>query len=124
MLKLLAVGTGGFIGAMLRYLVSGWVQRLAPQSDFPFGTLTVNIVGCLIIGLLGGLNYSREIFSPQARLVIFIGILGSFTTFSTFGYETVAMLRDGQFIPATINIATQIIIGLLAVIAGYSAAAV
>jgi len=122
MFKLLAIGCGGFIGATLRYLVSSWVQRGFGQSGFPIGTLTVNLIGCLVIGLLGGLNETREIFSPHVRSMIFLGILGSFTTFSTFGYETLALLRDGQFPAACASAALHLIVGLAAVWTGYTIA--
>lgn len=120
MFELLSVGIGGFIGAVLRYLVSSWAQRSFGQSGFPIGTLVVNLIGCLIIGFLGGLNETREIFSPQMKLLIFLGFLGSFTTFSTFGYETLALLRDGQFPAAILSAVLHLIIGLLAVWAGYT----
>jgi CrcB protein len=114
MTELLAVGIGGFIGAILRYLVSSWVQQSFSQGNFPIGTLAVNLIGCLIIGLLGGLNETRMIFSPHARMLIFLGILGSFTTFSSFGYETMALVRESQFLLAAGNIALQLFLGLLA----------
>ncbi len=120
MLELLAIGCGGFIGAILRYLASSWIQRSFGQSGFPIGTLMVNLVGCLVIGLLGGLNETREIFSPHVRSMIFLGILGSFTTFSTFGYETLALLRDGQFLAACASAALHLIVGLAAVWTGYT----
>jgi len=120
MREMFAVGCGGFVGAVLRYWVSGWVQRSWGQSGFPIGTLTVNLVGCLLIGLLGGLTENREWFSPQARLLIFLGVLGSFTTFSTFGYETLALLRDGQFMAAGASAMLHLVVGLAAVWGGYT----
>ena len=122
MFELLAIGCGGFIGAILRYLAGSWIQRSFGQSGFPIGTLMVNLIGCLVIGLLGGLNETREIFSPQVRSMIFLGILGSFTTFSTFGYETLALLRDGQFLAACISTSLHLIVGLAAVWTGYTIA--
>ena len=122
MLKLLAVGTGGFIGAILRFVVGTWVQRNLGQPGFPLGTLAVNMTGCLIIGLLGGLTEAREILSPNMRVLVLIGILGSFTTFSTFGYETLALLRDGEFMLSAVNITVHVVVGLAAVWAGYTLA--
>ena len=122
MLKILAVGAGGFIGAVMRFLVGGWVQRSFGQAGFPLGTISVNLAGCLIIGLLGGITESREIFSPNVRLLVFIGILGSFTTFSTFGFETMALLRDGEFLLGALNVTLHILLGLIAVWAGYTLA--
>ncbi len=120
MLELIAVGIGGFVGAILRFLTSTWVQRTWGQTGFPAGTLTVNVVGCLIMGLLGGLAEHRNLFNPHVRLIVFLGILGSFTTFSAFGYETLLMLRDGQFMQATTGAGLHLILGLAAVWAGYT----
>ena len=92
--KLLMVGLGGFAGAICRYLLSTWVQKSSGWISFPIGTLVVNVLGCLIIGLLGGLVISKELFSPAARLFLLTGLLGGFTTFSTFSYETLMLLRD------------------------------
>jgi CrcB protein len=120
MLEIFAVGAGGFIGAILRHLISGWTQRAFGESGFPIGTLVVNLVGCLIIGLLAGLTETREIFSPHIRLMIFIGILGSFTTFSTFGHQTHMLLRDGHLIAAASSILLHIILGMGAAWGGYA----
>lgn len=120
MFEILAVGAGGFIGAILRYLVSGWTQRAFGESGFPIGTLVVNIAGCLIIGLLVGLTETREIFNPHIRLMIFIGIIGSFTTFSTFGHQTHMLLRDGHLIAAASSVLLHIILGMGAAWGGYA----
>ena len=88
--------------------------------SLPAGTLTVNILGCLFIGLLGGLSESRNLLSQEARALLLIGVLGGFTTFSTFGYETVQLLRDGQSLAAFSNIGLQVCLGLAAVWIGYS----
>ena len=92
MSKILLVGFGGFVGAVLRYGISGWVQRWTGSVNFPYGTLAVNLLGCLVIGLLAGLAEDRGLFTPEARLFLFIGVLGAFTTFSTFGIETLNLL--------------------------------
>jgi CrcB protein len=120
--KLLIIGIGGFIGSVSRYLVGGWVHQLMNNPWFPFGTLAVNIIGCFLIGLLGGLSESRQVFSPETRLFLFIGVLGGFTTFSSFGYETFALARDGELLAAVININLQIFLGLGGVWAGNIAA--
>jgi CrcB protein len=121
MQNVLLVGLGGFIGSAGRYLVAGWVQNLIDRPLLPFGTLAVNVIGCLLIGLLGGLAETREIMHPNARMFVMVGILGGFTTFSTFGYETFALGRDGQSLMALANIGMQIVFGLVAVWAGYAA---
>lgn len=78
----LLVGGGGFLGSVLRYGISGLAQRLDPSAGFPVGTLTVNAIGCFLIGLVGALADSRGLFGPEMRLFFFIGVLGGFTTFS------------------------------------------
>ena len=94
--NVLWVGFGGFIGAALRYMVSGWVQGWSNSVNFPHGTLVVNLLGCVVIGLLSQLANERSIFTDETRLLVFIGILGSFTTFSTFSNETLNLMRDGK----------------------------
>jgi CrcB protein len=112
------VGTGGFVGAILRYAVSGIVQRMAGSSDFPYGTLVVNVCGCLAIGVLTGVAETRQIIDAEARMFLLIGLLGSFTTFSTFGYETLALLRDGALLRAGMNVTLQVGLGLAAAWSG------
>jgi CrcB protein len=114
------VGTGGFIGAVGRYLLGGWIHRLVPYSTFPFGTLYVNLSGCFLIGLLGGLTETRQLFGPELRVFIFIGLLGGFTTFSSFAHETLALARDAEFARAVVNMGGQIIGGLVAAWIGYA----
>lgn len=120
MRNFLIVGCGGFLGSALRYGVSGWAQRLVPSGLFPVGTLVVNVVGCFVLGLLGGYAENVGLFGPSTRLFLFLGVLGGFTTFSTFGYETMAMLRDGQSFGALANVGLQIVLGLAGVWLGYS----
>lgn len=119
MLKLIIVGTGGFIGAILRYLVSGAVQTSLPNTTFPYGTMAVNILGCLLIGIGSGLMAARQIFSPEIRAFLFIGILGSFTTFSTFGLETFNLAKDGQNLMALFYLGFSIVAGFFAVYSGF-----
>ena len=119
MLKLLLVGTGGFIGSVFRYILSGAVYQIFEKPWFPYGTLAVNIIGCLLIGFLSGLAENRQILSPEMRLTILIGLLGGFTTFSTFGYESFNLARDSQWIAAGANIGLQIILGVGAVWVGH-----
>lgn len=96
MSKILLVGAGGFVGAVLRYTVSAWVQTASKSVRFPYGTLAVNLLGCLVIGLLSQLAEDRNLFTSEMRLLIFIGILGAFTTFSTFSNETIDLLHWSQ----------------------------
>ena len=115
----LLVGAGGFAGALLRYALGGLVHRQLPLATFPYGTLSVNLLGCFLIGALAGLADSRQLFTPELRLVAFIGLLGGFTTFSTFGYETVVMARDGEFMRAAWNVGLHVVLGLGLVWFGY-----
>lgn len=112
MVNVLWVGAGGFIGSILRYALSGLVQEWTRRDDFPVGTLAVNLLGCLIIGLLSQLAEARGAFSPETRAFVFIGILGGFTTFSTFGNETMNLLRDKESFLAVINITGHFVLGL------------
>ena len=117
----LLVGVGGFVGSVVRYLVSRGVQQLLDTSSFPYGTLTVNVIGCLIIGILSGAAEERGIFNAEShtRALLFIGFLGGFTTFSAFGYETVTLARDDQVLQAFTNVVLQLTMGLGAVWVGY-----
>lgn len=116
----LIAGMGGFIGSALRYLLSGWVQRFCGEPWFPYGTLSVNMIGCLLIGLLGGLADNRGVFSHEVRLFIILGMLGGFTTFSTFGYETLALFRDQQIFLALVNVSVHVVLGVFAAWLGYT----
>ncbi len=115
LVKVLAIGCGGFIGAVLRYVVSGVIQNLSRSVSFPFGTLGVNLIGCYLIGLFACLAETHNVFSPEMRLFLLIGILGSFTTYSTFGNETLDILRNREALRAISNIVLHVILGLLAV---------
>lgn len=114
------VGAGGSLGALARYGLGGLVHRLWPLTTFPVGTLAVNLLGCLLIGLSAGLIETRQLFGPEFRVFALIGILGGFTTFSTFGYETFAMLRDEEFFWAAANVGMNVILGLTCVWLGYT----
>lgn len=109
------VGAGGFIGSALRYLVGGYVQQFSKSVNFPYGTLAVNLVGCFLIGFLAQLAESRSAFTNEARLFVFVGILGGFTTFSAFGNETVNLMRQGFGFNAFANISANVMLGLLVV---------
>ena len=114
------VGSGGFLGALARYGLSGLVHRQVPLTTFPYGTLVVNLLGCLAIGVIAGLAESRQLFGPEFRAFALIGFLGGFTTFSTFGYETFALLHNDQYLQAAANVGTHVILGLALVWLGYA----
>jgi len=122
MQKIFLVGIGGFLGSVFRYLLSGFVQTASNIVSFPVGTLSVNLIGCLVIGLLAGLSESRQLFGENARLFIFIGLLGGFTTFSTFGYEVFSFMRDGEFVSSFLNIFLHLFFSIILVWLGFSLA--
>jgi CrcB protein len=122
--QLLLVGAGGFLGSVCRYLLSGLVHQLLPAAQLPYGTLAVNVSGCLAIGVLGGFADSRQAIGPELRLFLLLGVLGGFTTFSTFGYETLALVRDGQHLGAGMNVALSLSLCLAATWLGYGLASV
>ncbi len=115
MTNILLVGVGGFIGSVLRYLASGYVQQAVKSIDFPYGTLVVNVIGCFIIGFLAQLAEDRGVFTSESRLFVFTGFLGGFTTFSSFGNETLNLARDSQMINALANVGANVFVGLFAV---------
>ncbi|MGN6265082.1 MAG: fluoride efflux transporter CrcB [Ginsengibacter sp.] len=114
----LLVGFGSFIGGMSRYLVTLFVQNKI-LSTFPYGTLAVNIIGCFLIGVIYGLS-ERGNMNPEWRLFLATGIMGGFTTFSSFSNETVSMLRDAEYLPAFSYVAFSVIVGLAATFGGIS----
>lgn len=115
MTNILLVGLGGFIGSIMRYLASGYVQQSTKSIDFPFGTLAVNVIGCFVIGFLAQLAEEHGVFTSESRSFVFVGILGGFTTFSSFGNETLNLARDSQIINALVNVGANVILGLFAV---------
>lgn len=117
--NILLVGLGGFFGAISRFLMGGAVTRLFSYPTFPVATLTVNIVGCFLIGLLDGIIEKHHVFSGEARLFIITGLLGGFTTFSAFGFETVTLLRKGEIGIAAANIFLSVTVGLVFVWLGF-----
>ena len=118
MTKFLLIGFGGFIGAILRYILSGAAQSASGSISFPFGTLVVNILGCFLIGSLVYLIEARAMFTAELRTFLLIGVLGAFTTYSTFGSETHQLILESKFHLAVINIGSHIILGLFAVYLG------
>ena len=115
----LIVGVGGFLGSVSRYKLSGVFLHHFPSWKFPIGTLFVNVAGCLVIGLLAGLVEHRDFFSPDTRLFLFTGLLGGFTTFSAFGYESIYLLRRGELALFLSYVILSVVCGLLAVWLGH-----
>lgn len=121
-INLLFIGVGGFIGAVLRYLVSSLAQFASGSAIFPYGTLCVNLVGCFVIGVFSLIAETRGMLSMETRMFLLIGLLGSFTTFSTFGNETFNLFREGRPILAGMNAVAHLAAGLLCVWFGRLAA--
>jgi CrcB protein len=111
---LLLVAAGGALGSVARYKLSGYVLHHTVDWRFPVGTFSVNVVGCLVAGLLAGLAEQRDVLSPDARLLLFTGVLGGFTTFSAFGLETMFLLKRGDVLVAAANVALSVAVGLVA----------
>jgi CrcB protein len=122
LLQMAIVGLGGFFGSALRFAVSGLAHRMLPSTAFPVGTLTVNVLGCLAIGLLAGLAEVRQMLGPEARLFLLFGVLGGFTTFSTFAYETFVLAQGSDHLRAAGNLVAQVVLGLAAAWVGYELA--
>jgi CrcB protein len=114
---LLAIAAGGALGAVLRYLLSGWVQQLGGER-FPWGTLAVNAVGSFALGLLMAGLLEHAVTGPVPRSFWTIGVLGAFTTFSTFSYETLALLSIGDWVAGLANVAANLGLGLAAAFLG------
>ena len=110
--KILWVGLGGFLGSIGRYVLSGYVQHLMRGTGFPYGTLAVNVIGCFFIGFLAYWVDARGFLSPETRLFVFVGLLGGFTTFSTFGNETMNLWQAGDSAAAVANVAAHVAVGL------------
>jgi fluoride exporter len=116
--NILLVGAGGFIGSIARYLLSGWVLHHTLGGKFPWSTFVVNVLGCLLIGVLSGMIERLEWFTPQMRLLLLTGLLGGFTTFSTFGLETVFLLRRGEVLIAVAYTLSSVAVCITAVWVG------
>ena len=123
MSRLFLIGLAGFVGTLVRYWLSGVIARRYGET-FPLGTLVVNLTGCFLVGLLFYLLQERFMVNPTVRMVILIGLLGGFTTFSSFGLQTFTLLQDGEFALAALNLTASNFIGLALVWAGYTLARV
>lgn len=116
--EFLLVASGGAVGSVFRYAISSWAQGLVPALAFPVGTLVVNASGSLLIGLLAGLVEFRQLLGPGARLLLVVGVLGGYTTFSAFSLETVTLLRSGHGGAAVANVLLQVGLGVAATFGG------
>ena len=121
MQRLIYIGLAGGVGTLMRYGLTEWTTRRFGET-FPTGTLVVNLLGCFLAGLLFYLMFDRYPVSATLRTVVFVGLLGGFTTFSAFGLQTFTLLRDGELGLAFLNIGVSNVAGLLMVWVGYSLA--
>jgi fluoride exporter len=119
---ILLVALGGALGSVARYKLSGLVLQHAIDWRFPIGTFVVNVLGCLVAGILAALAERHEFFNADTRLLLFTGVLGGFTTFSAFGLETMFLLKRGEWLVAGSNIVLSVILGLAALWFGMWAA--
>jgi CrcB protein len=115
--KIALIALFGAIGTLARYGLQGVVQFRA-GSNFPYGTLLVNLSGCFLLGLIGQLTLNRILIPSEWRLAIAVGFFGGFTTFSSFGWETAKMLEAGEWLRASTYVAASVFIGLLLSVAG------
>lgn len=124
MKEYLIVGAGGCLGSMLRYGASRLSGDLALSSWFPLSTLLVNLVGCFFIGVLFGIAEDKTVLFSEHRLFLIVGVLGGFTTFSAFGFESMQLIRAGEVKLAALNVILQVAGGLIAVWCGIKASSV
>jgi CrcB protein len=122
--NLLLVGAGGALGSMARHGVGMAIVRVSPTRVVPYATMTVNLAGCLVIGVLAGLIASQRLtMTPAVRTFVFVGVLGGFTTFSSLGLDTFTLAQGGRTGTAALNVVIQVVAGCALVAAGYVAGA-
>jgi CrcB protein len=119
-LQIFLVGLGGSLGAIGRFKLGGLVMHHAVVWRFPLGTYVVNVLGCLVVGIISGLIERHDLFSPDTRLFLITGILGGFTTFSAFGLETVFLFRRGEIAIAIAYMGLSLVCGVASVWLGFS----
>lgn len=120
--QVMLVALGGAIGSVARFKLSGLVLRYSLDGRFPFPTFTVNIIGCLVIGILAGLASREGFISADMRVLLFTGLVGGFTTFSAFGLETMVLLREGHIGIAAAYVVASIVVGLAVMWLGFELA--
>ena len=121
MRSVVIVTLGGALGSAARYLVTGFALHRTTDWRFPLGTFLVNVLGCLAVGVIGGLVVKRDAFSSDARLFLLTGVAGGFTTFSALGIETFYLLRRSEYLVAAGYVAASILLGLAALWLGFAA---
>jgi fluoride exporter len=119
MKEILLVAIGGALGSAARYSLSGFILHHTLQHKFPYGTFAVNVIGCLLAGILVGLAEKHDLISMEGRIFLLTGILGGFTTFSAFGVETIHLIRRGDFLVASSYVVFSVVCGLAALCLAY-----
>lgn len=119
MKSILLVGLGGMIGSVARYKAGGWLLHQTLLQKFPYSTFAINIVGCLVAGVLAGLVEKHDLFTADTRLFLFTGLLGGFTTFSAFGLDAIYLVRRGDLMTAAAYAGLSVVVGIAAVWLGY-----
>ena len=117
---MLIVALGGALGAISRWLLGGWIDQMTERTAFPWGIFAVNILGCCVFGFLFAVGENRAWMTEHAKLLIFTGFLGSLTTFSTFGWNSMQLIKDGQITVALLNILLSVGVGVAGVWMGFS----
>ena len=117
-MRLLLIAVFGAIGTLARYGLQGFLQ-VKMGSTFPYGTLVINLTGCFFLGLIGQITLNRMVVSPELRMAIAIGFFGGYTTFSSYGLQTLNLARDGEWLGVALNIVGSNVLGLLAVYLGW-----
>ena len=115
MAKVFLVLLGGAFGTGLRYFVSSFIYSKVKEPTFPYANLIINVSGSFLIGVLAELFEARVLVTPVTRVALLTGVLGGYTTFSSFAFETVSLLRDGELWLATLNVSLSVVLGLVAV---------
>lgn len=118
--EVLSVGIGGFLGVICRHMLSVTVRVIWPDNRFPIATFVVNMLGCLLIGWVVGLFDSKYAGSDTLRLVLIVGFLGGFTTFSSFALESLQLIKSGQIALAMFNVGIKVVLGMILVAVGFS----
>ena len=118
--ELSLIAVAGAVGTLARYGLHHVVQR-ASVSTFPWGTLAVNVLGCFLFGVVWTLAEERVLISQQAKLIVLVGFMGAFTTFSTFAFDSGALMRDTNWMPAVANVLLENLLGIGAIFAGFAA---
>ena len=119
---MLLVGSGGFLGSIARFKIGGYILHRSPQLLFPLGTFVVNLVGCIVIGLLAGMAARSEFPDYNWKLFLITGLLGGFTTFSAFGLESFILIKQQEYSWAAVNLVASPCAGVAAVFIGYQLA--